>query len=85
MKTLDIEEAAEFLKISQYKAREMASAGKLPAAKIGKRWVFSQSDLEEHLTNEIRQQTAAVRGESCSPTNRPGRKQRAIPNIHGAR
>ena len=83
MKTLDISEAAEFLKISQYQARTMASAGKLPAAKIGKRWVFVLSDLERHVQNEIKIQTASASRSAClqKQSSRPGRPARHVQKI----
>ena len=68
MKTLDVHEAAQFLKASAYTVRVLADTGRIPAAKIGKRWVFSQRDLDEHLAAEIRKQTAIARGQSSNTT-----------------
>ena len=39
-RTLDLHEAADFLKISESTAQEMAANGEIPGAKIGRAWVF---------------------------------------------
>jgi len=62
MKTYDIDGAAEFLNISPDTMRDLASTGTVPGAKIGKAWVFADEDLAEYLRNEIRKQTAKLRG-----------------------
>jgi hypothetical protein len=49
MKTLDLEEAAQFLKIHPEEVRRRAKAGIIPGAKVGKCWVF----IEEHLAAYI--------------------------------
>lgn len=56
MRTLDIDECAEFLKINRITASEMAAAGKLPGAKIGRAWVFLMEDLVEYLKAQVRLQ-----------------------------
>lgn len=56
MRTLDIDECAEFLKINASTASEMAAAGELPGAKIGRAWVFLLDDLVEYLRAKVRQQ-----------------------------
>lgn len=56
MRTLDIDECAEFLKINRTTASEMAATGELPGAKIGRAWVFLEDDLVEYLRNKVRQQ-----------------------------
>ncbi|WP_218814174.1 helix-turn-helix domain-containing protein [Rickettsiella endosymbiont of Dermanyssus gallinae] len=50
MKTFDLEEAAQFLKMNPEGLRRLVANGKIPAAKPGKRWCF----LEEDLANYIR-------------------------------
>ena len=59
MRTFDLGEAANFLKISYSTASRMASAGALPGAKIGSCWVF----LEEELAEWLREQTIKQRRE----------------------
>lgn len=53
MKTLDLKEAADFLKISYTTASRMSSSGALPGSKIGSSWVF----LEDELVQWLRAQT----------------------------
>jgi excisionase family DNA binding protein len=49
MKTLLLEEAAEFLKMHPEELRRRAKLGQIPAAKPGKQWVFIQEDLVGYL------------------------------------
>jgi len=63
MKTYDIDEAADFLKVDRETARDLAMAGKLPGAKVGRAWVFLETDLIEFLKDKIRQQTNQRRAE----------------------
>lgn len=84
MKTLGLDEAAEFLHMSAYSLRSMAEAGKVPGAKTGPkgyRWVFTDEALEEYLRGEIRKQTAARRGEIqvADSTRRPVRRRPVAP------
>lgn len=59
MKTLDLAECAEFLKIERTHALKLAGEGLLPGAKIGKAWVFLEDDLVEYLRTQVRQQMRA--------------------------
>ena len=45
MKTLTLKEAAAFLKIHAESLRKRVKAGKFPAAKFGKSYVFLEEDL----------------------------------------
>ncbi len=45
MKTLDLNEAADFLGVHRETARRLAATGKMPGAKVGKAWRFIQEDL----------------------------------------
>lgn len=56
MRTLDIVECAEFLKIERTHALTLAGNGTLPGAKIGRSWVFLEDDLVEYLRAEARKQ-----------------------------
>jgi hypothetical protein len=56
MRTLDIDECAEFLKINRIAASEMAATGNLPGARIGSAWVFLEDDLVDYLRTLIRHQ-----------------------------
>jgi excisionase family DNA binding protein len=47
--TLDLGEAAKFLKMSRESLRRKAKSGDIPGAKPGKRWCFVKSDLTAYL------------------------------------
>ena len=49
MKTLNLKEAAAFLHINAEELRARAKRGAIPGAKIGRRWVFLESDLAEFI------------------------------------
>ncbi|MBI1284990.1 MAG: helix-turn-helix domain-containing protein [Thiobacillus sp.] len=76
MKTLDIDECADFLKISRTGASEMAVAGDLPGARIGSAWVFLEEDLVDYLRTLIRVQRrdrqAALLGTRQDKGSEPG-------------
>ena len=49
MRTLDLNEAAAFLRMSPAVLRQKAKAGLIQGAKPGKRWVFLEADLADYL------------------------------------
>ena len=49
MKTLDLAEAAAFLRMHPEEVRVRAKRGLIPGAKPGRRWVFLEADLAEFL------------------------------------
>ncbi|WP_232013250.1 helix-turn-helix domain-containing protein [Ferriphaselus amnicola] len=49
METLNLEQAANFLKLHPEELRCRAKSGRVPAAKVGKRWVFIESDLADYV------------------------------------
>ena len=49
MRTLNLSEAAQFLKLHPEEVRRRAKAGIIPGAKLGKRWAFIEDDLAEHI------------------------------------
>lgn len=57
MKTFDIHEAADFLKIDRKTAMDLAASGDLPGAKVGRAWVFLEADLVDYLRDKVRKQT----------------------------
>jgi len=61
MKTLSLIEAAEFLKMHTEEVRRRAKAGKIPGAKLGKRWVFILEDLAEHIRSHYADSRQALR------------------------
>lgn len=65
MKTYDIAEAADFLKVDRTTALDLAGAGELPGAKVGRAWVFLESDLIDYLRDKVRRQTTERREETA--------------------
>jgi excisionase family DNA binding protein len=63
MKTYDINEAADFLKIDRSTALELAHVGTLPGAKVGRAWVFMEDELVAYLRDVTRKQTQARRAQ----------------------
>jgi excisionase family DNA binding protein len=57
VKTYDINEAADFLKVDRSTALDLVGSGELPGAKIGRAWVFLESDLIDYLRDKVRRQT----------------------------
>ena len=49
MRTLNLSEAAQFLKLHPEEVRRRAKAGIIPGAKLGKRWAFIEDDLADHI------------------------------------
>ena len=66
MTTLNAEEAAALLHLNVKRVQSLARAGKLPAARVGRKWLFRRGDLEALLGTPTR---AAV-GMSLSARNR---------------
>jgi excisionase family DNA binding protein len=64
MKTYDIHEAADFLKIDRSTALELAHIGALPGAKVGRSWVFMEDELVAYLRDVTRKQTQARRADA---------------------
>ena len=57
MRSCNLDECADFLKIHGDSAADLAASGGIPAAKIGRRWVFLEENLVAYLRTEIRVQT----------------------------
>ena len=68
MKTYDIEECADFLHISRTHAINLAGSGQLPGAKIGREWVFLESDLVDYLRAEAKKQMMERRAKASVET-----------------
>lgn len=62
MKTLNLTEAAAFLKVSDDTLKDLAQSGAVPGAKVGKCWLFVDEDLEQYVREVVRRQTAERRG-----------------------
>src|SRR5437867_562285 len=52
MDTLDANEAAELLHMQPKRVRSLAREGKLPALRLGRRWLFPRRDLERLMQRE---------------------------------
>ena len=61
IKTLNLEEAAAFLKIHPVTLSVKAASGEIKGAKIGKRWVFLEVDLVDHIRSQY--QVRALQGD----------------------
>jgi len=62
-KTLNVLEAAKFLKMHPETLRRQALAGEIPSAKPGKSWVFLEADLADWLRSQYRNRRQASQGE----------------------
>ncbi len=82
METLDIDEAAEVLKIHPVTLSEKASRGEIPGARIGKRWVFIKVDLIDFIRSQYRRQ--AVQGEPMEVSICHSTKEK-IPRFGGSK
>jgi molybdopterin-binding protein len=49
MNTMSAEEAATLLHLNVKRVQSLARSGKLPAARIGRKWLFRRNDLEALL------------------------------------
>ena len=57
MRTFNLKECAQFLKIGESTAQALAAAGRIPGAKVGVAWVFLEDDIVEFLRNRVREET----------------------------
>ena len=49
---LTLRQTAELLQVNPETVRRLAQAGKIPSAKIGRKWVFIQQDLAQYIRNQ---------------------------------
>jgi excisionase family DNA binding protein len=66
MKTLDVEEAALMLHTCESTVYELVNNGELPAAKIGRKWVFVDIDLIEFIRSKY---SPKGKGAKCHSTS----------------
>lgn len=57
--TLNADEVAEIFGCDYKRVCALASQGALPAAKIGRAWVFKSEDIQAYLDAEVARQTEA--------------------------
>jgi excisionase family DNA binding protein len=60
IKTLDLKEAARFLKITPEGLRRKAARGEIPGAKPGKCWCFREDDLADYIRSLYRSSEATL-------------------------
>lgn len=56
-KTYTAEDACQYLNISDGSLSDLIATGELPAAKISKRWVLREVDLDTYLAEQVQLQT----------------------------
>jgi molybdate transport system regulatory protein len=69
MTTLNAEEAAVLLHLNVKRVQSLAREGKLPAARVGRKWLFRRQDLEALLGSPA-SVTAGHAGMTISARNR---------------
>jgi excisionase family DNA binding protein len=77
VKTLTLEEAADFLKMHPMTVQEKARSGEIPAAKPGRRWVFIDVDLVEYLRSQY--SSRALQGDTKEMQTCHSTSERARP------
>lgn len=60
METLNLQQAAAMLNMHSEEVRRRAKAGRIPGAKIGKCWVFIESDLADYIRSLYSQPMRAL-------------------------
>ena len=65
MNTLNLQQAADLLRIHPVTLQTKAKAGDIPGAKIGKCWVFVEIDLIDYIRSAHN-----TRGEHCRVNRR---------------
>jgi excisionase family DNA binding protein len=59
MKTYDLLECADLLKVDRNTVMKIAGTGELPGAKIGRAWVFLEDDVLTFLRKKVQEQSIA--------------------------
>lgn len=77
MNTYDLEGTCAKLNAERTTVLDLVDVGEIPAAKIGRSWVFREEDLDEYLAKKIREQTAErrARAEERAAAERLSRKR----------
>ncbi len=57
MRTFDLQECADFLKVDRTTAMKLAQHGDIVGARIGRAWVFLEDDVVAFLREQAQQQT----------------------------
>ena len=67
MDTLSAQQAAKLLHLNVKRVQALARSGQLPAARVGRKWLFRRNDLERMLGNQAGE--AAALGLELSARN----------------
>ena len=70
MNTLNADEAARFLHLNVKRVQSLAREGKLPAARVGRKWLFRREDLEALLGGPVPAAPGRSSSMSISARNR---------------
>ena len=68
VETLDLQQAAIFLKMHRQSLREKAKSGAIPGAKIGKQWVFIKEDLVSYIRSQYAYPRSRSQGQRMGET-----------------
>ncbi|MEE3160955.1 MAG: helix-turn-helix domain-containing protein [Pseudomonadota bacterium] len=66
--TLNLDEAAKYLQLHKETLRQKVRNDEIPAAKIGRRWVFIEDDLEMFLRSHYADKWRAIQGKNLKET-----------------
>ena len=80
MQTLDLDGAAGWLKCDPETVRARAAAGELPAAKVGRAWVFVDVDLVEWLRKQYGA-CHSTKTQKKARTGTPASASKAVPEF----
>ncbi|WEJ61882.1 helix-turn-helix domain-containing protein [Thiomicrorhabdus lithotrophica] len=50
--TLSLDQAASYLNCNKETVRRLAQANRLPAGKVGRKWIYIQRDLENYIRKQ---------------------------------
>lgn len=78
MKTLTRLEAAAFLKCDKSVVSDLYAKGELPGAKVGRKMVFFESDIEAYLRAKMDSRAAMLRAVQAMIPVRRGRPRREL-------
>lgn len=78
MRTYTRDEAADFLKCDRSTVSLLFATGQLPGAKVGRRMVFRDMDLEAYLNSTVETQTENRRTIVATPPAPRGRPRRVF-------
>lgn len=79
MRTFDLQECADFLKVDRTTAMKLAQQGDIVGARIGRAWVFLEDDVVAFLREQAQQQTLErLEGRTSNHTETDRRAQAAI-------